>query len=80
MRECSKRCYIHQIPCTQSECRLHLDYGDDLNCTDIAVYKHGEMTLQQIGERHGVSIVRAKQIVDEALLKLKKTLAEENTI
>ena len=48
MRECSKRCYIHQIPCTESECRLHLDYEEDLNCTDIAVYKHGEMTLQQI--------------------------------
>ena len=80
MRECSKRCYIHQIPCTESECRLHLDYEDDLNCTDIAVYKHGEMTLQQIGESHGISVVRAKQIVDEALLKLKKTLSEENTI
>jgi DNA-directed RNA polymerase specialized sigma subunit len=38
------------------------------------------MTLQQIGDRHGVSIVRAKQLVDEALLKLKKTLSEENTI
>jgi hypothetical protein len=47
MRECSKRCYIHQIPCTQSECRLHLDYEDDLNCTDIAVYKHGERHYQK---------------------------------
>jgi len=44
------------------------------------VYKHGAMTLEQIGNRHGFSIVRAKQIVDEALLKLKKTLSKENTI
>jgi hypothetical protein len=80
MRECSKRCYIHQIPCTQNECRLHLDYEKDLNCTEIAVYKHGKMTLQQIGDRHGISVVRAKQIVDEALLKIKKTLSEKNTI
>jgi len=80
MRECSKRCYIHQIPCTQSECRLHLDYEKDLNCTEIAVYKHGEMTLQQIADRHGISIVRAKQLVDEALLKLNKTLSEKSTI
>jgi hypothetical protein len=61
MKECASKCYIHHIPCAQSDCRLHLDYEDDLNCTEIAVYKHGPMTLQQIGDRHGVSIVRAKQ-------------------
>ena len=54
MKECASKCYIHHIPCAQSECRLHLDYEEDLNCTEIAVY--------------------------EALLKLKKTLSEENTI
>ena len=80
MKECASKCYIHHIPCAQRECRLHLDYEEDLNCTDIAVYKHGAMTLQQIGDRHGVSIVRAKQIVDEARVKLKKTLSEEFTI
>ena len=80
MKECARKCYIHKVPCSQSACRLHLDYEEDFNCTDIAVYKHGEMTLEQIGNRHGVSIVRAKQIVDEALLKLKKTLSNQNTI
>lgn len=80
MKDCAIKCYTHDVPCSQKECRLHLDYEDDLNCTDIAVYKHGEMTLEQIGIRHGVSIVRAKQLVDGALLKLKKTLSNENTI
>ena len=80
MKECARKCYIHNIGCSQSDCRLHIDYEEDLNCMDIAVYKHGEMTLEQIGNRHGVSIVRAKQIVDEALLKLKKTLSNQNTI
>jgi DNA-directed RNA polymerase specialized sigma subunit len=80
MKECARKCYIHKVPCSQSDCRLHLDYKEDFNCTDIAVHKHGEMTLEQIGNRHGVSIVRAKQIVDEALLKLKKTLSNQNTI
>jgi len=80
MKECASKCYIHHVPCSQTECRLHLDYEEDLNCTDIAVYKHGAMTLKQIGERHGVSIVRAKQLVDEALVKLKKTLSDQNTI
>ena len=80
MKDCAIKCYTHDVPCAQKECRLHLDYEDGLNCTDIAVYKHGEMTLEQIGIRHGVSIVRAKQLVDGALLKLKKTLSNENTI
>ena len=80
MKECARKCYIHHVPCSQRECRLHLDYEEDLNCTDIAVYKHGPMTLQQIGDRHGVSIVRAKQLVDESLVKLKKTLSDQNTI
>jgi DNA-directed RNA polymerase specialized sigma subunit len=38
------------------------------------------MTLEEIGRRHGISTVRAKQLVDAALLKLKKTLAKQNTI
>jgi len=42
--------------------------------------KHGSMTLEEIGKRHHVSTVRAKQLVDIALLKLKKTLKRQNTI
>ena len=80
MIECAKKCSELNVSCPVKDCRLWIDYEEDLNCTDIAVYKHGPMTLQQIGDRHGVSIVSAKQIVDEALLKLKKTLSEENTI
>ena len=53
---------------------------EDLNCTLIAVQKHGPMTLEEIGKRHHISTVRAKQIVDATLLKLKKTLLRENTI
>ncbi len=80
MRDCTKKCYQHKTPCAERTCRLYLDFPEDLNCTDIAVRKHGPMTLQQIGERHGVSIVRAKQLVDESLAKLKKTLSKQNTI
>ena len=80
MRDCAKICYIARTACDQDGCRLHIDFEEDLNCTVIAVKKHGPMTLEQIGIRHGVSIVRAKQLVDGALLKLKKTLSNENTI
>ena len=80
MKECAKECFLKRVPCDQTECRLHLDYEEDLNCTSIAIQKHGPMTLEEIGRRHHVSTVRAKQLVDAALLKLKKTLKTRETI
>jgi hypothetical protein len=66
--------------CQNSECRLYIDYAEDFNCTSIAIQKHGPMTLEEIGRRHNISTVRAKQLVDIALLKLKKLFKRENTI
>mgnify|MGYP003627637406 FL=1 len=80
MKNCAKECFIMRNPCENRECRLHIEYGEDFNCTSIAIQKHGPMTLEEIGRRHGISTVRAKQLVDAALLKLKKTLAKQNTI
>ena len=80
MRECVKKCYLAKSPCNNQECRLYIDYEEDLNCTVIAVKKHGPMTLAEIGIRHKVSTVRIKQIVDATLSKLKKTFIDENTI
>ena len=80
MRECARKCYATKMKCEETECRLHIDYPEDQNCTLIASAKHGPMTLEQIGKRHHVSTVRIKQILDATLLKLKKTLMRENTI
>jgi|TARA_Y100000310_G_scaffold338426_1_gene428055 DNA-directed RNA polymerase sigma subunit (sigma70/sigma32) len=80
MRDCAKECYLAKTSCKNRECRLFIEYEEDLNCTILAVKKHGPMTLEEIGKRHGVSTVRIKQIVDATLLKLKKTLLRENTI
>ena len=80
MKECVKKCYQKRSPCQQTECRMHIDYKEDLNCTIIAVKKHGPMTLEEVAKRHHISTVRAKQIIDAILLKLKKTFPKENTI
>ena len=80
MRDCAKDCYLARVACQNRECRLHLEFEEDLNCTIIAAQKHGPMTLQEIARRHNLSTVRIKQIVDATLLKLKKTLLKENTI
>jgi hypothetical protein len=80
MKKCALNCYIKKVNCENTECRLYIDYPEDLNCTSVAIQKHGSMTLHQIGDRHGISIVRTKQILDSTLNKLKKTLLKENTI
>jgi len=80
MKKCAIECYLARVGCLNQECRLHIEYEEDLNCTLIALEKHGPMTLEEIGKRHHVSTVRAKQILDATLAKLKKTLLKENTI
>ena len=80
MRDCAKECYLTKTICQNKECRLSIDYEEDLNCTIVAVQRHGPMTLEEIGKRHHISTVRAKQLVDAALVKLKKTLKTRETI
>lgn len=75
MRECSKQCLIKDICCTQEECRMWIDYPEDKNCTLIAVDKHGPMTLKEVAVRHNISIVRAKQILDQSLGKIKNVIS-----
>jgi hypothetical protein len=80
MKECALKCYLGKKQCENRECRLHIEYPEDFNCTSVSIQKHGPMTLEQIGIRHHISTVRAKQLVDTALLKLKKTLKTRETI
>tara|TARA_B100000427_G_C14979248_1_gene364565 strand:+ start:59 stop:301 length:243 start_codon:yes stop_codon:yes gene_type:complete len=80
MKKCAAECYIARVECQNEKCRLFIEYEEDLNCTLVALEKHGPMTLEEIGKRHHISTVRAKQILDATLVKLKKTLVKENTI
>ena len=74
MRECAQKCYLEKICCEEKQCRMWIDFEEDKNCTLIAVKKHGPMTLKQIAERHHISIVRAKQILDATLAKIKNVI------
>ena len=80
LKVCHQLCIKEDVSCPNSDCKMWIDHEEDLNCTSIAVMKHGSMTLEEIGKRHGISTVRAKQLVDAALIKLKKTFPKENTI
>ena len=70
--KCFKQCQTNNESCDQKQCRLWIDYDDDLNCTMVAISQHkeGSMTLREVADRLGVSFVRIKQIEEKALNKL----------
>ena len=72
MKLCAKECFLNNKECGQKECRMWIDYKEDLNCCLIAVEKNGRMTLNEVGERLKISYVRVKQIEKATLVKLRK--------
>jgi small nuclear ribonucleoprotein (snRNP)-like protein len=75
---CFKRCQETNTICPKDSCRYWLDFEEDLNCTLVAVDKHGNMTLREIAKRLSLSFVRVKQIQDSALQKLNLKIRNMN--
>ena len=71
MRICAEVCNKDKKSCENTECRMWIDYEEDLNCTEIAIKKKGSMTLKEVGKRLGISYVRVTQIEKEALNKME---------
>ena len=70
--KCIDECRKTTSPCNKKECRLWINFKNDLNCTLQTVDRHGPLTLREVADRLGVSFVRIKQIEDAALKKLGK--------
>ena len=60
--------------CGGNRDRCWIDYPEDNNCIYVSIRKHGQMTLDQISKRLGVSLVRISQIEKHALGKLYKRI------
>ena len=71
LKQCSRECLQKKKSCSDSGCRMWIDYPDEQNCCLISVYQNGTMTLREIGERIGVSFARIKQIETKAINKMK---------
>ncbi len=54
--------------------RCWIDYPEDDNCIHVSIMKNGNMTLDEVSKRVGVSLVRISQIEKEALRKLSKRI------
>ena len=72
--ECSKSCLGSGESCSLDDCRLWIEYTEDLNCSLISIYKNGPLTLEEVAKRIKVSFVRVSQIEKKALTKLSKRI------
>ena len=71
MKKCAQECVKRNKKCSQEECRLWMNYEGDLNCSLVAIQRHGEMTLHEVADRLEMSYVRIKQIQDAAIKKIR---------
>jgi len=76
--KCYEECKKRKKQCLVKECRLWIDYPEDLNCTEIAVQKEGSMVLRQIGERMNLTPSRIKQIENSAIAKVIRSFRKLN--
>ena len=78
MKTCASKCFKNKNECKKDSCSLWLDYKEDQNCTLIAIKKNGQMTLEEVGKRLGISYVRVKQIEKASLMKLQKVFLKKS--
>lgn len=72
LKVCHQLCIKEDVSCPNSDCKMWVDHEEDLNCTIVAIKKHGAMTLREIAKREKISFVRVKQIQDKAMEKIRK--------
>jgi DNA-directed RNA polymerase specialized sigma subunit len=60
--------------CDKAECGMFIDYEQDNNCSLVAIYHNGPMTLDEVSKRLKISLVRVSQIEKEAMKKLSKRI------
>ena len=77
MKSCCNCCIVNDVGGPIEDCRHWIDYEDDLNCSLIAVEKHGTMTLREVSDRMGITFVRVKQIQDKSLKKFMTRINKE---
>lgn len=65
----------NNTPCTNTSCRMWLNCQEKQNCTIVAA-KDGPLTLQQIGNLHGLTRMRICQVEKEALRKIRETVVD----
>ena len=68
---CAQQCLKDRQCCLAENCRYHIDYEEEFNCSMISIHENGPLSLREIAKREGLSFARIKQIETKALKKLK---------
>jgi len=72
-----KACFdVHkklELNCRNEKCRQWMDCNEKFNCSLIAA-EEGPMTLQAIGDLHGLTRMRICQIEKSAIEKIKNVI------
>ena len=70
----------HGVACQKSSCRMWVNSECHQNCTLLAVANHrgSSMTLQQIGDIHGLTRMRVCQIEKRAITKVKSAISVDD--
>jgi len=72
--QCSRECIRDNKNCDKTGCGMFIDYEQDNNCSLVAIYQNGPMTLDEVSKRLKISLVRVSQIEKEAMKKLSKRI------
>jgi len=71
---CANKCVKSKSICNKKDCRMWIDYGEDVNCSLVSIYTNGAMTLEEVAKRMDLSFVRISQIEKQAIKKLSKRI------
>ena len=71
---CAKKCLRNSEGCSEDDCRYWINYEEENNCSLISIQENGRMTLNEVSQRLGTSVVRVFQIEKKAMAKIKKQL------
>jgi len=74
IKSCAQLCRDKKVSCPNTDCKMWINFEEDLNCANISIAKNGNMTLRQVAEREHLSFVRIQQIEKKVLQKLKVRL------
>lgn len=72
--DCAASCLESGQKCSKEECRMWINYEEDQNCSLVAIYQNGSMTLEEVAKRMQISFVRVSQIEKKAIDKLSKRI------
>ena len=69
LHQCSKECMSSAKGCSETSCRMWVDYDKDNNCSIIYINQNGTMTMEEVSKRMKDCQVQVSQVEKEEIKK-----------